>query len=187
MVSTGAFGGFWARIYALLYRNPKSNRVIVEHAGIRPDDRVLDVGCGPGAALEHASRLATEGSVTGVDPTERFARLAAARVPSARVEVAGAEALPFEDDSFTVVWSIAAFHHWPDQEAGLSEAKRVLHPGGVLHIAERATDKPGMHGLDPSGIDSLIELMGAVGFDGVETATLRAGRKEMAVVTATAV
>lgn len=185
MATTGPFGSIWARIYGILHRNPKSNRVVVEQAGIRPTDRVLDIGCGPGAALEHASRLAPQGSVAGVDPTERFVRLASARVPSARVEVAGAEALPFPDDSFDVAWSIAAYHHWPDPPAGIAEAFRVLAPGGTLHIAERAIDRPGGHGLDPAGVEELAARIEQAGFQQMRTSRLEAGRKEMVVVAGT--
>lgn len=182
MASTGAFGSIWARIYGFLHRNPPSNRVVVDHVGIRPTDRTLDIGCGPGAALEYAADKITDGSVTGVDPTQRFADLAAARVPGARLEVAGAEALPFPDDSFTVAWSIAAYHHWPDPSAGVAEAYRVLAPSGRFHIAERALDRAAGHGLDPAGVDELVERFRTAGFQQIHTARLRAGRKQMVVV-----
>lgn len=182
MASTGAFGSIWARLYGWLHRNPPSNRVVVDHVGIRPTDHALDIGCGPGAALEYAAGKITDGSVTGVDPTQRFADLASARVPGARLEVAGAEALPFPDDTFTVAWSIAAYHHWPEPAAGIAEAHRVLAPSGRFHIAERALDRTAGHGLDPTGVDELVEGFRTVGFQEIRTAELQARRKRMVVV-----
>lgn len=182
MASTGAFGSIWARLYGWLHRNPPSNRVVVDHVGIRPTDHALDIGCGPGAALEYAAGKITDGSVTGVDPTQRFADLASARVPGARLEVAGAEALPFPDDTFTVAWSIAAYHHWPEPAAGIAEAYRVLAPSGRFHIAERALDRSAGHGLDPTGVDELVEGFRTVGFQEIRTAELQARRKRMVVV-----
>ena len=41
---------FKSKVYSLVYRNPKSNRLLVEIAELAPDDRVLDIGCGPGVA-----------------------------------------------------------------------------------------------------------------------------------------
>jgi ubiquinone/menaquinone biosynthesis C-methylase UbiE len=57
----------------------------------------------------------------------------------------GAEALPLPDESASVVWSIAAVHHWADLDAGLREARRALRPAGRLVAIERRT-QPGARG-----------------------------------------
>ncbi len=186
MVDTGPFGSVKATIFRLLYRNPKSNGVVAGLAGLTPTDRLLDIGCGAGAALAHAARIVTDGHVAGVDPTEKLARLTAARVPTATVEVAGAEALPFADDAFTVAWSISAYHHWPDPVAGLAEAFRVVEKGGRLIIAEGHKASPGGHGLDDSEVEQLVERLAAVGFGEPTVSHPDAGRKRLVMVTATA-
>ncbi|MGA7272103.1 MAG: class I SAM-dependent methyltransferase [Acidimicrobiia bacterium] len=186
MASTGAFGWFWATVYGLTHRNPESNRAVIDLIDLEPADRVLDIGCGPGAALLRASTIVTQGSLTGIDPTEKLARLAARRVHPATIEVASVEDMPFPDGSFTVAWSISAYHHWPDQTAGLDEVHRVLEEGGSLHIAERHARGPGQHGLDGSEIALLENRLSEAGFGTLQVRFIELGRKEMAVVSARA-
>src|SRR5579875_916948 len=107
-------------------------RLACELTGVGRNDRVIDVGCGPGAAARQAgSRGAT---VTGVDPAPVM--LGLARILTRRPGVSWlegtAEALPVRDGAATVLWSIATVHHWSDLDAGLTEARRVLWPGGAL-------------------------------------------------------
>lgn len=131
---------------SMIFGRQRDARLAAELSGLGPDDAVLDVGCGPGAAVRRASRLAT--SVTGVDPAPvmlRVARLLTA--PSSKVRFIGgtAEALPLPDHTVSVVWSIASVHHWADLDAGLSEALRVLRPDGRLVAIERRS-RPGARG-----------------------------------------
>src|SRR5580704_3875188 len=71
-------------------------------AGVRPGQRALDVGCGPGAlAAELVSRLGA-GAVCAVEPSASFAAAAAQRLPGTDVRRAAAEQLPFPDGAFDV-------------------------------------------------------------------------------------
>lgn len=185
-VSTGPFGSIWATIYGLVHRNPRSNRVVVDLANLRNDDRVLDVGCGAGAALEYAASIVTDGLLAGVDPTAKLARQASRRVPRAVIEVTGAESLPFSDDVFGVAWAISSYHHWPHPEAGLYEVRRVIEYGGRLLIAERHLSTTLGHGLDDEGVDRLRSRMVAAGYSQPTVSLHAAGRKEMVVVSARA-
>lgn len=115
-------------------------RLAEELSGLGPGDSVVDVGCGPGAAVRRAARRAA--SVTGIDPAPvmlRVARLLTRPAKRVRYLKGTAEALPLPDGSATVIWSIASVHHWVDVEAGLREALRVLAPGGRLVAIERRT------------------------------------------------
>jgi ubiquinone/menaquinone biosynthesis C-methylase UbiE len=152
-----------AWLYSVFNRSPKSNLALVERASLRPDDRFLDIGCGPGAALEHAAR--TGAQVAGVDPSPSMVARASKRVPTADVRVGSAEGLPFPDDHFTVVANVSSFHHWADREAGLREILRVLAPGGRLLIMEGfiKEGKDG-HGLSPSDTVSLSAKLLELGY-----------------------
>ena len=76
---------FKSRFYSLVYRNPKSNRLLVQVADLAADDHVLDIGCGPGVAVRGAAAVVTEGRAVGVDRSPSMidiARKRAAGLPS---------------------------------------------------------------------------------------------------------
>lgn len=162
-----------AWLYSLFHRMPRSNVAVVERASLSANDRFLDVGCGPGAALEEAA--ARGARVAGVDPSPSMVDRASRRVPEADVRVGSAEDLPFPDDNFTVVVNVASFHHWADRDEGLREILRVLAPGGRLHVMEgmlRAGQDG--HGLDPNDANVLSARLLELGYadthiDSVET------------------
>lgn len=184
MAGTGPFGTFKAFLYGVIYRSPKSNRVVVDTADLTATDRVLDIGCGAGSALSYAAEIVTVGRLAGVDPTPGLAEQAARRVPQARIEIGGVEAMPFEDDAFSLAWSISAFHHWPDQVGGLAQVRRVLEPGGRFLLVERLLGDRGAHGLDEGGVVIATGHLHEAGFDSVERADVAVGRKTFAILTA---
>lgn len=137
-------------IYSWIWRNPRSNRIVVDVAGLSPGDHALDIGCGPGAAVRHAAASVTR--AVGVDRSPAMVEIAARRsaaVPNAEFAVGPAEDLPLPDAAFTVAWTAHSYHHWEDRDAGLAEARRVLAPGGRLLIVE--TRSNGEHGLSLDG------------------------------------
>ena len=126
-------------------------RLAAELSALGPEDTLVDVGCGPGAAVRRAAGQAA--SVTGVDPAPvmlRVARVLTGHPGTARFLEGSVEALPLPADSASVVWSIASVHHWADLDAGLGEVRRVLRPGGRLVAIERHT-RPGARGHGSHG------------------------------------
>jgi ubiquinone/menaquinone biosynthesis methyltransferase len=96
---------------------------------------ILDLACGTGdIAFEFASRRARQ--VVGLDITHAMLGLAARKTRSARSAVAfvagDMTAVPFPDATFDVVTTGYGLRNVPRLEAALSEAARVLRPGGVL-------------------------------------------------------
>jgi len=65
-----------AEWYAANYGDYATNRLAVEALDLEPDSLVVDVGCGTGSALRHASSTITQGSLIGVDPVPRMIELA---------------------------------------------------------------------------------------------------------------
>jgi SAM-dependent methyltransferase len=106
--------------------------VFADFAGIAPGQRVLDVGCGPGAlTTELVERLGPE-AVAAVDPTEAFVEAARDRHPGVDVRVARAEQLPYPDDHFDAALAQLVVHFMADPVQGLRDTARVTRPEGVV-------------------------------------------------------
>jgi SAM-dependent methyltransferase len=118
---------------ALLERYPP----LVDGQDRRPLE-ILDAGCGSGGTTSYLSRF---GRVTGVDLAPEALVLARKRCLD-RLARSSVGALPFRDGSFDVVTSFDVLYHLnvDDDVAALSELRRVLRPGGVLHVRLPAYD-----------------------------------------------
>ena len=106
--------------------------LLAELAGVAEGQRVLDVGCGPGALTTELVRLLGTDNVTAVDPSESFVAAARERHPGVTVERASAEQLPFPDDAFDAALAQLVVHFMADPVAGLEEMARVTRGGGVV-------------------------------------------------------
>jgi ubiquinone/menaquinone biosynthesis C-methylase UbiE len=110
-------------------------RALIGAAGVRPGDRVLDVGCGPGGLTTELVALLGSDAVAAVEPSPTFAAACAARLPEVDVRRAGAEALPFAGGSFDRVLAQLVVNFLPDPDAGVAEMRRVARPGATLAAA----------------------------------------------------
>lgn len=180
-----SFGAIAARLYGLVYRNPESNRIILDLLELTPDDRVLEIGCGSGAAVERAAASIGAERVAAIDPSATFVDMVRKRVPGADVRVGEATDIPFDDGMFTVIWSIASMHHWPSREPGLAAQAAKLAPGGRLVIAERLLRKPG-HGITEAQSAEVMDYLKGLGLTGVESVTVPYRSRTMRLIRATA-
>jgi SAM-dependent methyltransferase len=166
---------------------------LADLAGIHRGQRVLDVGCGPGALTAELVRRVGEDAVSAVDPSESFVAAARARFPGVEVQSATAERLPFADGAFDAVIAQLVVHFMTDAVAGLREMKRVTSSGGSIaacvwdHAGERAPLTVfwrAARELDPHARDEsdlagareghLGELFAAAGISSVEETSLEA-------------
>jgi ubiquinone/menaquinone biosynthesis C-methylase UbiE len=112
---------------------------LVDAAQLQGGERVLDLGCGAGhTAIAFAARGA---EVTGLDLTPEMVGVATdlakqRGLTNVRFEVGDVAALPFADGTFAVVTSRYSAHHYGDPVAALSEAARVLAPGGRFLLVD---------------------------------------------------
>jgi SAM-dependent methyltransferase len=181
-------GGLLAALSMLVGRDGDS-RLAADRVALGPHDRVVDIGCGPGTAAREAARRGA--SVIGVDPAAVMLTVAR-RVPrrSGPIEwrEGVAESLPVADTSATVVWSLAAVHHWDDIDGGLLEARRVLVPDGRLLAIERRVQAGATghasHGWTPAQADAFAAASSRLGFTDVSVEEHRARRGPLLVVQA---
>jgi ubiquinone/menaquinone biosynthesis C-methylase UbiE len=117
-------------------------RALIAAAGVKPGQRVLDVGCGTGYFARLLARaVGPAGLVVGVDASPEMiahATRKAGRAGHGRFRVGTAEALDFPAAHFDVVVSSLMLHHLPEdlRVPALGEMRRVLRPGGTLLVAE---------------------------------------------------
>ena len=109
--------------------------VVTAAAGVASGARVLDVGCGTGAAtVAAAARAGPDGLVVGLDPNPEMLTVAR-RKPGIEWVEGRAEELPFRDAEFDAVVSQFAMMFFDDRVAALREMQRVLAPGGRMAVA----------------------------------------------------
>lgn len=135
----------WAAVYDRLWRRyvEQTIPVLWDAAGLQPDERVLDVGCGTGAFEERIVATGAGNDVVGVDLSTNMlnqARAKFATTPQIRFQQADVHALPFDADRFDVVVSGNTFHYFDEPGRALAEMARVLRPGGRIVILDWCQD-----------------------------------------------
>ena len=110
--------------------------VVVDAAGIRAGQRVLDVACGTGVLAREATvRVTASGSVAGLDRNEGMLAMARRMTPAVEWKAGRAEQLPFPDASFDAVVSQFGLMFFDDRVQAVREMRRVLKPAGRLAVA----------------------------------------------------
>ncbi|HEY0896588.1 MAG TPA: class I SAM-dependent methyltransferase [Sphingobacteriaceae bacterium] len=107
---------------------------LADAAGIRPQDRVLDVGCGTGVLARYLTEY-RQADVTGIDQNEAMLSLASALAPQIRWDHGRAELLPYKNNSFDAVVSQFALTLFHNAEDAVKEMIRVVRPGRSIAVA----------------------------------------------------
>src|SRR5438309_11728218 len=98
---------------------------LADFAGVAAGQRVIDVGCGPGALTAELVARVSATNVTAIDPSPTFVDAARARHPDVDVRQGSAESLPFADSTFDASLAQLVVHFMSDPVAGVSEMARV--------------------------------------------------------------
>jgi ubiquinone/menaquinone biosynthesis C-methylase UbiE len=117
--------GRWSRTLAPAF---------IDFAGIAPNEKVLDVGCGTGSLTFELARRPELREITAIDYSPTFVDAAKQRNTDSRVTIqqADATALPFADGSFDRVLAMLVLHFVPNAPLAIGEMRRVAKSGGVV-------------------------------------------------------
>lgn len=138
---------------------------------LKPEDKVLEIGFGPGADLARASRMAAH--VAGVDHSDVMVRQAmrrnAAAIKKGRValQLGSASRLPYPDAQFDKVFAINSAQFWKDSVGTLTEVGRVLKPGGWAALAVQPRSKGATEDHAHQAGRGLADAMKKAGFSEV--------------------
>jgi SAM-dependent methyltransferase len=178
---TGLLGRLAGQWLAHRSSNVARNRWAVGLLEVKPTDRCLELGFGPGVAIEELAAAATDGQVFGLDHSEVMVEMATDRnraaVDAGRVELrlgdARQQPLPFGD--LDVVLAVNCSIFWDDQGEVLDRLRAAMRPGGRLALVV----EPRFRGATDADALRIAEanaaLLGAAGFvdTRVETLALR--------------
>jgi ubiquinone/menaquinone biosynthesis C-methylase UbiE len=134
----GWVGRFVGLILAL--KNRERNAWTISMLDVQPNDQVLEIGFGPGQAIQEVANLTPNGFVAGIDLSDVMVAQASKRnadaIRSGRVllQQGAVSPLPFEDNKFNKAFAVNSMQFWSNSIVGLEEVRRVLKPGGRVVI-----------------------------------------------------
>lgn len=171
--STGRVAGW---VMAHRRSNRQRNEWVVGLLDVRPTDRVLEVGFGPGVAIAELARRA--GHVHGIDRSEVMVRQAIRRnraaVRAGRVELVHApvDRLPSFGAPLDAVLAVNSLGFWPEPAQRLRELRALLRPGGRIALASQPRCPGATRDTTVRAADELRDLLAGAGFVGIRVETL---------------
>ncbi len=158
--------------------NRAANDWVVGLLDLKPTDRVLEIGFGPGVGIQAAAAIASAGFVAGVESSDVMLRAARARnaraIAAHRVELRQGDAcaLPYLDGSFDKVFAVNVVYFWRNLVDCLQQIHRVMKPGGRPALFAEDKDKLLKSRKLIEGIytlympEELVQLLLEAGFSG---------------------
>lgn len=153
----------------------------------KDNDRILDIGCGGGAALAKLSKLVPNGKLNGIDYSPTSVKVSTqtnfADIQSGKMQIteASVDNIPFDDNTFDKVITVESFYFWPNPQENLKEVLRVLNRGGCFlliadiygkdDINEQTLENIRKYNLFNPTIDEFKDLFENAGFRNISVNT----------------
>jgi 2-polyprenyl-3-methyl-5-hydroxy-6-metoxy-1,4-benzoquinol methylase len=162
--------------WIMAVENRKRNEWAVQQMNVKPDDNVLEIGFGPGVAIQEIARRATNGFVAGVDPSAVMVKQARKRnavaIQNGKVELkqSSISTIPYKDNTFDKILLVNSLHHCPNPIENLKKVRYVLKPGGSVVIVEQphSSTKSKEDVVHSTGV-KLNNLLKNTGFTNIST------------------
>lgn len=174
---SGLFGGLAGLIMANRSSNRRRNAWTVELVKIKPGERLLEIGCGPGLAIE-AALAKGAGHILALDHSATMIRQATRRCREAASDgrvafrLGSLEALGPDDGPFDAAWMINVAAFLPNRPEAFAAIRRALRPGGRLAVTHQPR-QPGAQAKDTAAFAAKLRAdMAAAGFGEIEEHTL---------------
>ncbi len=175
----GPLGGIAGWIMATRPSNVRRNLWTVGLLGVRPGDRVLEIGCGPGVALKACAEQATMGLIVGVDHSQAMLAQAARRNRQAiergqvQLRLGGLDLVPTLGGAFDKIFLVNVIQFLPDKAAAFRTFHEALAPGGTLAATYQPRHRNPARADAIRVADEIREIMAAGQFEAISAEELR--------------
>jgi ubiquinone/menaquinone biosynthesis C-methylase UbiE len=175
---TGLVGRLVGLVMATRPSNRERNRRTIELLEIQPDDRILEIGYGPGLAIQWAAERAVRGKVVGVDHSDLMQRQAARRnargseAGLVELHIASVDAMPAFDSPFDKVFAVNVHLFWPDPVRVLARLAAVMKPGGTIALTFQPRTRGATNEDTRRGAEWIAESLRTAGFGDVRAEIL---------------
>jgi SAM-dependent methyltransferase len=174
--------GFWGSIVGWIMASRSSNRRrnvwAVSLLDVQRCDRVLEIGFGPGIAIQEMSRIAVEGHVCGLDHSARMlhqaSRRNAAAILAGRVDLSlgSVESLPVFDTPFDRILAVNTTLFWDRPVKRLQELRHFLRAGGRIAVAHQPRGPGATDAKAAAEGEEIAAMLARAGFSNVRTQTM---------------
>ncbi len=175
--------GLWGNAAGLLMAHRPSNRRrnawAVSLLDVRRDDRVLELGFGPGLATRELGRIAAEGYVCGIDHSEPMLRWARRRNADGLrrgvvdLRLGSVDELPAFDAPFDKILAVNTMLFWSEPGARLAELRQLLRPGGLIAVAHQPRGPGATDETSAAKGREIAAALDRAGFSEVRLETMR--------------
>ena len=175
---SGPLGRVVGRVMATRSSNVQRNRWAVDQLAVRPTDRVLEIGFGPGVAIEALVAQVTDGIVHGIDHSELMVRMAARRNAKAlaegRLRLTQASVAELDEDlaPLDLILAVNNLGMWQDPPAQLKHLERLLRPGGRIAVGQQPRGAGADAETSRRAGEKIAGLLAEVGLSHIETRQL---------------